>query len=120
MRIRRRASQRGMSLLWLLLLGVLLALAAVVGARVVPTATEYMAIQKAVDKAAAEGATAAAVRASFDRSAAVDYISSISGRDLELSRQDERTVVRFAYDKEIPLFGPAYLLIKYRGSSRGD
>ena len=32
---------------------------------------------------------------------------------------DDKIVVRFAYDKEIPLFGPAYLLIKYRGSSAG-
>jgi hypothetical protein len=36
-----------------------------------------------------------------------------------VTKQGDKVVVRFAYDKEIPLFGPAYLLIKYRGSSAG-
>ena len=115
MRKGSRSSQRGISFFGLLLLGVLLALVGIVGARVVPTATEYMAIQKAVGKAAAEGNTVAAVRTAFDRSASVDYISSIAGRDLEVTKMDDQVVVSFAYDKEIPLFGPAYLVIKYRG-----
>ncbi|MFT3777444.1 MAG: DUF4845 domain-containing protein [Ottowia sp.] len=117
MNIKRRNSQRGISFLGLLFLGVVLALLGIVGARVVPTASEYMTIQKAVKKAAAEGGTVPAVRAAFDRTASVDYIDSISGKDLEVTKDGDKVVVSFAYDKEIPLFGPAYLLIKYRGSS---
>ncbi len=117
MNIKRRSAQRGISFLGLLILGVVLALLGIVGAKVVPTATEYMAIQKAVKKAAAEGDTVPAVRASFDRAASVDYISTLTGKDLEVTKQGDKVVVNFAYDKEIPLFGPAYLLIKYRGSS---
>lgn len=111
------ASQRGISFIGLLFLGVVLAFLAIVGAKVVPTASEYMSIQKAVKKAAADGDTVAAVRASFDRTAAVDYIDTISGKDLEITKVNDKVVVSFAYDKEIALFGPAYLLIKYRGSS---
>ena len=117
MNIKRRSAQRGISFLGLLILGVVLALLGIVGAKVVPTATEYMAIQKAVKKAAAEGDTVPAVRASFDRAASVDYISTLTGKDLEVTKQGDKVVVNLAYDKEIPLFGPAYLLIKYRGSS---
>ncbi len=113
----RLSSQRGISFIGLLILGIVLALLAIVGARVLPTATEFMAIQKAVKKAAADGDTVPAVRAAFDRTAAVDYISSISGKDLEITKQGDKVVVQFAYDKEIPLAGPAYLLLKYRGSS---
>ncbi|MBP6779637.1 MAG: DUF4845 domain-containing protein [Ottowia sp.] len=113
----RLSSQRGISFIGLLILGIVLALLAIVGARVLPTATEFMAIQKAVKKAAADGDTVPAVRAAFDRTAAVDYISSISGKDLEITKQGDKVVVEFAYDKEIPLAGPAYLLLKYRGSS---
>ena len=116
---KRRNAQRGISFLGLLVLGVVLALLAIVGARVVPTATEYMGIQKAVKKAAAEGDTVPAIRASFDRTASVDYISTITGKDLDITKQGDKVVVSFAYDKEIPLAGPAYLLIKYRGSSLG-
>ena len=113
----RLSSQRGISFIGLLILGIVLALLAIVGARVLPTATEFMAIQKAVKKAAADGDTVPAVRAAFDRTAAVDYISSISGKDLEITKQGDKGGVEFAYDKEIPLAGPAYLLLKYRGSS---
>ena len=113
----RLSSQRGISFIGLLILGIVLALLAIVGARVLPTATEFMAIQKAVKKAAADGDTVPAVRAAFDRTAAVDYLSSISGKDLEITKQGDKVVVEFAYDKEIPLAGPAYLLLKYRGSS---
>ena len=113
----RLSSQRVISFIGLLILGIVLALLAIVGARVLPTATEFMAIQKAVKKAAADGDTVPAVRAAFDRTAAVDYISSISGKDLEITKQGDKVVVEFAYDKEIPLAGPAYLLLKYRGSS---
>ena len=113
------ACQRGISFIGLLFLGVVLAFLAIVGAKVVPTASEYMSIVKAVKKAASDGDTVPAVRASFDRTASVDYIDSISGKDLEVTKVNDKIVVRFAYDKEIPLFGPAYLLIKYRGSSAG-
>lgn len=115
-----RSKQRGISFFGLLILGIVLALLAIVGAKVVPTATEYMGILKAVKKAAAESSTVPEVRASFDRTASVDYITSIEGKDLEVTKNGDKVVVSFAYDKEIALAGPAYLLIKYRGSSDGS
>ncbi|OZA89000.1 MAG: DUF4845 domain-containing protein, partial [Burkholderiales bacterium 34-67-9] len=39
------------------------------------------------------------------------------GADLVITRANDRLLVEFAYDEEIPLFGPAYLVLKYRGSS---
>ena len=114
-----RSKQRGISFFGLLILGIVLALLAIVGAKVVPTATEYMGILKAVKKAAAESSTVPEVRQSFDRTASVDYITSIEGKDLEVTKNGDKVVVSFAYDKEIALAGPAYLLIKYRGSSDG-
>lgn len=113
------SSQRGISFLGLLFLGVVLAFLGIIGAKVVPTVTEFMTIQKAAKKAASEGDTVPAVRAAFDRIASIDYISSISGKDLDVTKDGDKVVVYFAYDKEIALFGPAYLLLKYRGSSAG-
>ena len=55
MKLHGPKSQRGISFIGLLFLGVVLALLAIVGARVVPTASEFMSIQKAVKKAAADG-----------------------------------------------------------------
>lgn len=109
--------QRGITFLGLLFIGVIVALLAIVGAQVVPTATEYMSIQKAAKKAAAEGGTVQQVRAAFDRTASVDYITSIAGKDLDITKINDEVVVSFDYEREIHLVGPAYLLLKYSGSS---
>ena len=42
----------------------------------------------------------------------------ISGKDLEITKENEQVVIKFAYDKEIELFAPVYLVIKYRGRSK--
>ena len=112
-----KSAQRGLSLVSLIILGVIVGLLAIVGARVVPTVIEYMAINKAAKKAAAEGSSVADVRRVFDMAQAVDYFDAITGKDLEVTKNGDKIVVNFAYDKQIHLAGPAYLLIKYEGSS---
>ena len=114
-----RSAQRGLSLIGLIVLGVVLVFAALLGLKVFPTVTEFLAIQKAV--ATARGASdPAAIRAAFDRAAAIDDITSISGRDLQITRQPGGGfAVTFAYDKKIPIAGPASLLIEYRGDGSG-
>ncbi|WP_235579397.1 DUF4845 domain-containing protein [Pseudorhodoferax sp. Leaf274] len=109
--------QTGLSFFGVLIVGVVVVFCFVVGAKVVPTVLEYQAIRKAVDRAAA-GTTVAEVRSLFDRSAAVDDITSIKGTDLNISKEGDKVVVAFAYNREVELFAPAYLLIKYTGRSR--
>ena len=109
--------QTGLSFFGVVIVGAIVVFCFVVGAKVVPTVVEYQAIRKAADRAAA-GTTVAEVRSLFDRSAAVDDISSIKGTDLNISKEGDKVVVAFAYNKEVALFGPAYLLLKYQGRSR--
>ena len=111
--------QRGITFLGLVTLGIIVALLALVGFQVVPTVTEYMSIKKVVKKVAADGGSSVAVvKSNFDLVASADYITSITGKDLEVRKEGGEMVIYFAYDKEIHLFGPAYLVIKYEGSSR--
>lgn len=112
-----KARQRGISFFGLIILMIVLALVGLIGAQVLPTAVEYQAILKAVNKAK-DGATVQQVREIFDRAADIDNITSIRSKDLTITKNGDQVVVAFAYDKEIPLAGPAYLLIKYRGQSR--
>jgi hypothetical protein len=111
------ARQSGLSFLGVLVVGALLVSSFAVGAKVVPTVLEYQAIRKAAQRAA-EGSTVAEVRAIFDRAAAIDDITSIKGTDLAVSKNGDKVVVAFAYNKEIELFPPAYLLLKYEGRSK--
>lgn len=112
-----RKQQRGLTFLGLLVVGILLALAGVVFAQVVPTYIEYLAVQKAVDKAAA-GETVTEVRSIFDRAATIDNISTIAGKDLEVGKEGNKVVVSFAYERDIHLAGPAHLVMRYKGRSK--
>ena len=100
---------------WAIIIGA----GAYVVLRVFPTVNEFLTIRSTVQKiAAASPATVAEARVAFDRQKDVEYsISSISGKDLDITKQNEKVVISFAYDKEIALYGPVYLLIKYEGSS---
>lgn len=112
-----RALQSGMSLFSLLIVGIVIGFLLLVGMKVFPTATEYWAIKKAANKAAMEGSSVADVQRSFDKASQIDDFSAITGKDLIINKNGDKMIVSFAYEKRIPLFGPASLLLDYRGSS---
>ena len=116
----RRRRQRGMSLIGLMAWAIIIGFIGYVAVRVLPTLNEYLTIQRAVDRVAAEAPpTVGEVRRAFDKQKDIEYsISSISGKDLEVTKENEKLVIRFAYDKEIPLVEPVYLLLKYKGRSK--
>lgn len=109
--------QQGISLVGLIFVLAILAGLAVIVMKVVPTVTEYMAVNKAIVRAKAEGTTPVEIRNSFDKQAGVAYITSITSQDLEVYNGGNGLEVSFAYDKKIPLVGPASLLIEYAGTT---
>lgn len=113
-------AQRGLTLIGLLFWAVLLCSAALVVMKVIPAVTEYRTIVSMVNKVAKEGgSTVPEIRASFERARQVEYgVTSLTGRDLEITKEGETVVVRFAYDREIELVSPVYLLIKFEGQSK--
>jgi len=114
------AGQRGISLIGLMFWAIFIGFMAYVAIRVFPTVNEFLTIQRAVNKIAADNPTTVAeIRTAFDRQKEIEYsIASISGKDLDITKVNERIVIRFAYDKEVELIAPVYLLIKYEGSTR--
>lgn len=115
MKLKRQ--QQGLTFFGLIIVGALLAYSGVVLAQVAPTYIEFVAIQKAVDKAAS-GSTVAEVRTIFDKAAQIDDIRTIAGKDLTVGKEGDRVVVSFAYVREIHLVGPAHLVMKYQGRSK--
>lgn len=111
---------RGLTLIGLLSWAIVVGFIGYVLVHAVPTVTEFYAIQRAVDRVAAEPAsTVAGIRQAFDRQKSIDQtISSLSGSDLDITKQNDKVVISFAYEKEIELVGPVFLLIKYRGQSK--
>lgn len=115
-----RRAQRGLTLFGLLFWALLIGFGGYVLVRVLPTVNEYFTIKRAVDQiAAANPSTVAEARQSFDRQKDLEYsISALSGKDLEVTKENDRVVLAFAYDKEVPIIGPVYILIKYEGRSK--
>lgn len=115
-------AERGITLIGLLLWAIVVAFVALIIVRVLPTINEYSTILRAVQNIAkADAGNVAAVRAAFEKQKEVEYsISSIGGKDLQVTKENDKLVVRFAYDKEVELFSPVFLLIKYRGEGRSN
>jgi len=109
-----RARQRGLSFFGLIFIGLLAVAVFAIGGQSVPVFLENQAIRKAAAKAAKEGSTVAEVRNVFDRAAAIDDISSIAGKDLEITKRNDKVIVSYKYSREIPLAGPAYLVYRFQ------
>ncbi|MDP9043214.1 MAG: DUF4845 domain-containing protein [Pseudomonadota bacterium] len=115
-----RGRQRGVTLFGLLFWAVVVGMGALIGMKVLPTLNEFFTIQKAVNKIANEGLTTVPeIRAAFERTKDIEYsITSISAKDLNITKENDKVVIGFAYDKEVELVKPVYLLIKYEGRSK--
>lgn len=115
-----RAHQRGVTLFGLLFWAALIGFSAYVMVRVLPTVNEYLTIRRAVNQiASSQPATVAEARQSFDRQKDVEYsISAITSKDLLITKENDKVVIKFKYDKEVLIYEPVYILIKYEGSSK--
>ena len=113
-------SIQGFSLIGLLSTLTLFGVAGLLVIRVGPCVIEYWAIEKAVRAASAVSATPSEMRAAYDKLASVAYIDAVQGKDLLIEGSGDAMKVRFAYEKRIPLSGPASLVIAYRGPTDSD
>lgn len=117
---RSLARQSGLTLIGLLAWAIVVGFIGYLLVRVVPTVTEFYTIQGVVDRIAASPAnTVPEIRTSFDKQRQIDAtISSVESKELDITKENGRVVISFAYEKEIELFGPVFLLIKYAGRSK--
>jgi hypothetical protein len=115
-------TQRGLGFAGVLALLIGIVFVAILGMKLAPAYIEYFSIKKAVTGMIESGelrnATVADVRRAFDRRAVVDDITSIEGKDLEVSKDGNEIVLAFAYEKRIPIFYNISVLIDFQGSSQ--
>jgi hypothetical protein len=115
-----RAAQQGVTLLGLLFWAVVAGSVAILLAKMVPVFNEYRTVQDIVNKMAANGGNSVPeIRASFEKYKVTQYgVESITAKDLEISKEDDKVVIHFAYNKEVELIPPVFLLFKFEGHSR--
>jgi len=112
------ARQRGLSLISLLFVGLIAVFLLAIGAKTVPALVEYFAIERAVQKVANEGQTVRDIRAAFDRYATIDDIKSVTGKDLDITKDSDRVVVTYAYSYSVPILDNVRIVIDFSGNNR--
>jgi Domain of unknown function (DUF4845) len=116
---RRPLRQRGASLVSMLFLAILVAFVMLMGARIFPSVNEYLTIRKAISQIMHNNPSSPGdVRQSFEKATEVEYsIHTISGKDLDIRPVGDGLKTSYAYNVEIPIFEPVYILVKYSGSA---
>ena len=112
-----RSRQRGMSFIGVVLWGFIIVGLAVIGSKAVPIVIENMNIKKAATKAARQGTTVQEVRKIYEAAQAIDDMTSVNPKDLGVTKdQTGKIVVSYAYERDIPIYGPVYLVFRFNDS----
>jgi len=109
--------QAGIGLFSLIFVGLIIIVLLIIGAKLVPAITEYMAIEKAIQSIRNEADTVPKIRSAFDRYAQIDDIKSIAGKDLDITKDAERIVISYAYTYQIPITDNVRLVIDFSGTT---
>ena len=115
--------QRGITLTGVIVGGMLLVLLASMAFKIVPDVMDYFAIVRDAKATAQDsslrGASVSDIRRAFDRRILMDAVTSITGNDLDISKEGNEIVIAFAYNRKFPLFANVSLLIDFEGSTAG-
>jgi hypothetical protein len=116
-----RRKQLGVSLGGLLAVCVVLIALAMLGLKLTPSYIEFFSIKKAVVALGEEsrgGSSVADIRKNFDKRATVDAIDSVTGKDLDITKDGSDVVISASYRKEIPLVANVGIYINFVATSK--
>lgn len=113
-----KSRQRGLSIVGLIFFGGIIVILLLVAAQLVPAVTEYIAVERAVQKIKGEATTVPEIRAAFDRHAVIDDIKSINSKDLDITKDNDRVVISYAYSYQMQLLDNVRLVIDFSGTTR--
>ena len=110
--------QRGLSLIGLIFVGLIVVALIALGFKTVPAVIEYIAIERAIQKIKNEGSTVRDIQAAFERHRTIDDITSITSNDLDITKEGDKIVISYAYQKKIPILDNVSLVIDFAGTTR--
>ena len=111
--------QAGLGLISLIFIGLIIVALLIIGAKLVPAITEYLAIEKAIKQIRIEASTVPELRKAFDRYAVIDDIKSISAKDLDITKESDKIVISYSYSYQIPIADNVRLVIDFAGTTSG-
>lgn len=113
--------QQGMSFIGLVLMIAGIVFVAVIGMKLAPSYIEYAAVKKAIKKVSNEPnlneKSNKEIKDSFERSAIVDNVKSISKNDLNITKTDSAVLIDVEYQVVVPLVANVSALIDFKASN---
>ena len=115
-----RNKQLGIGLGGLLVGAAVFIVVAMVGMKMGPSYLEFASIKKAVVAIGQEkpNATVVEVRKAFDARATIDAITTVAGKDLEVTKDGGELLITATYRKEVPLVANVGVYIDFRAASK--
>jgi Domain of unknown function (DUF4845) len=111
--------QRGIGFLGVFFVLVLIVVVAIIGMKLVPAYIEFFSVKRIVKamKGEIQGASVREIKAAFDRRVTTDYITSVKGEDLDISKSGGTVVVTANYEVRIPLFANISVVLDFNTST---
>jgi hypothetical protein len=110
-------AQRGVSLIGLIISLAVIFSIALLAMQVFPTFMEYRSIKAGIESAKRQGGSLADMRLAFDKAADINAITTITAKDLIVSKNNGDLELAFDYEKRIPLITNVFLVIHYAGTT---
>jgi hypothetical protein len=120
MRTRNGDRQKGFTIIGFIFVAAVVLSIAMIGFRVMPSYIEYFSVLRILKQtldAAPEGETLGQFRRDFDLRSGADYIDSVHGADIDISKVDNKIVASTEWTKTLPLIGNVSLLLEFQASA---
>ncbi|HTS22847.1 MAG TPA: DUF4845 domain-containing protein [Casimicrobiaceae bacterium] len=116
-----RRGQAGLSIVGFIFVAVIVLTIAMIGFRVLPSYIEYFSVEKTLRQTlqnSRDNVTLAEFRKDFDLKASADYIDSVRGTDVDLTRDGTELVASASWTNTLHLIGNVSLLLEFEASAR--
>ena len=111
-----RQQQRGLSIVGFIMVAALVMLAVMIGFRMVPAYIEWYTVKKVMTntlQTSKDGFTLYQFRRDFDLKASADYIDSVRGADIEVTKEGNQLVATATWQRVLHLVGNVSLLLDF-------
>jgi hypothetical protein len=117
-----RNRQRGLSIVGLIFGSVVLVFVLLLGMKLFPPYLEYFTAKKHIIQISQEqrAGTVGDVRKAWQLKTAIDDVSAITEKDLEITKDGGEIVISFAYRKDVPLFANVGVYLDFAASSKAS
>lgn len=115
-----RRNQHGLTITGFVLVAILAVAAVMIGFRMVPAYIEWYTVQKVMANTLAtskDGFTMYQFRRDFDLKAAADYVESVHGSDIEVTKEGNQLVATASWSRILHLVGNVSLLLEFEATA---